>query len=154
MSATGKATRLTCGAVSVDILAGTGCGAPFTLLDYRGPGAFTPARRHRHLQAAEWFMVREGTIHCWIEGATHVLTPGRFAVAHPGEAHAWFNASPEPFRMLILFSNGGFDSYFARLFDILNDPGLSGAEIGHRIGRLAGDFDTIMTEEEDEHESE
>lgn len=67
---------------------------------------------HRHIKEDEFNLILEGEVSFWAEGEEHLATVGDFVFKPRGEWHPFWNAPPEPARMLELIAPGGLEEAF------------------------------------------
>lgn len=76
---------------------------------------------HRHSREDEWFYVLEGEVTVVVDGQRSVLTAGGSSWAARGTAHTFQVFGPEPARLLVMVTPGGFSQFFEAL-SALNKP--------------------------------
>lgn len=81
-------------------------------LEITPPGGGPPP--HSHAAEDEWFHVLEGEVEFLAEGTWTAVPPGSRVFCPRGSVHAFRNTGPQPLRMLITTSPGGFDRFFRR----------------------------------------
>ena len=87
-------------------------GGAYSVHDNIIPAGATGPRPHLHRRHDEVFYVIEGVLTVRI-GAERVTAPaGSFVVVPRGVLHQPSNPSPDPVRVLLLFSPGGMDAFF------------------------------------------
>lgn len=85
------------------------------------PGAFSPP--HTHSREDEFSYVLEGTIGVKIGDQEFLASRGAYIVKPRGVPHAFWNAGPEPARLLEIISPAGFEHQFVQLAALLDKPG-------------------------------
>lgn len=85
----------------------------YSLFDNILPAGSPGPRRHLHLLHEETFYVLEGELTLDIGAETFVLGPGSVAVIPRGIPHRPSNPTAEPTHVLLIFSPGGMDQFFA-----------------------------------------
>jgi mannose-6-phosphate isomerase-like protein (cupin superfamily) len=86
---------------------------------------------HTHRDEDEYSVVLEGVVGAQIGEQVIEARAGAVLVKPRGVAHAFWNPSDQPARLLEIISPAGFEQYFAGLADIFAGPGAPDA------GRLA-----------------
>lgn len=81
------------------------------------PGALVPP--HLHTREDEYSIVTEGSIGFRSGDREAVLGPGGYITKPRGEAHAMWNAGPEPARMIEVISPAGFELFFRAVVDLV-----------------------------------
>ena len=81
------------------------------------PAHFAGAPMHYHSEMTERFVVLEGSIEVAIGGQRLTLQAGESAVALPGDAHSFRNASSERARLLLLATPAGHERFFVELME-------------------------------------
>jgi quercetin dioxygenase-like cupin family protein len=84
------------------------------------PGAATPPHTHAHED--EYSYVLEGKIGARIGDKVVEATPGMYVFKPRGVPHAFWNAGPEPARILEIIAPAGFEQYFADMAPLFNGP--------------------------------
>jgi quercetin dioxygenase-like cupin family protein len=125
------------GAITVDFkLSGADTGGALAVVEHGFPvGALVPP--HMHTLEDEFSIVTEGLIGFRSGDREAVLGPGGYITKPRGEAHAMWNAGPEPARMIELISPAGFDRFFAAVVDMVESGDVDpdrGAELAARHG--------------------
>jgi mannose-6-phosphate isomerase-like protein (cupin superfamily) len=85
----------------------------FSLFDNILPAGSPGPRPHRHHHHEETFVVLEGELTIQIESDVHTLPAGSVVLIPRGVAHRPANRSAQPTRVLLIFSPGGMDGFFA-----------------------------------------
>jgi mannose-6-phosphate isomerase-like protein (cupin superfamily) len=74
-------------------------------------------RPHRHYHHDEVFYVLEGTLTVRVGAQTFTAPPGSFVIVPRGVVHQPLNPTPDPVRVLLVFSPAGMDRFFAEAAD-------------------------------------
>jgi quercetin dioxygenase-like cupin family protein len=79
---------------------------------------------HTHTREDEYSFVLAGSVGVQIGELEMVALPGTLIVKPRGLAHAFWNASDAPARLLELITPAGFEAYFAEMADLFaeNEP--------------------------------
>lgn len=85
------------------------------------PGGGPPP--HYHLYDDECFLVEEGAVSFFIDGAWSQVGPGGVVHAPIGSVHTFKNNTDKPTRMRISTSPGGFEVFFTRCAEEFAKPG-------------------------------
>jgi quercetin dioxygenase-like cupin family protein len=96
---------------------------------------------HRHRSWDEAFYVLAGEMTFLVGDATRTLPAGSFVFVPHGVLHTYWNASPEPARLLIVFTPSGIEDFFYALMPVL---AASGEETIGAITTLAEQYDMIV----------
>ena len=80
-------------------------------------GACVPP--HMHTREDEYSIVTEGEIGFRSGDREVVLGPGGYITKPRGEAHAMWNAGPEPARMIEMISPAGFELFFLAVVEMI-----------------------------------
>ena len=89
-----------------------------------------------HAREDEFSIVTEGLIGFRSGDREAVLGPGGYITKPRGEAHAMWNAGPEPARMIEVISPAGFELFFCAVVDLLEQGDVD----PERGARLAAEF--------------
>jgi quercetin dioxygenase-like cupin family protein len=91
-------------------------GAPFSVMEYEVPASFAPPPvLHRHTREFGAVYVLEGELTYWFaDGVARPATAGTLVVMGR-DWFRWANRTPDPARILCLFSPAGFEQFFAEL---------------------------------------
>src|SRR4051812_40517609 len=92
---------------------------------------------HLHTREDEYSIVTEGEIGFRSGDREVVLGPGGYITKPRGEAHAMWNAGPEPARMIEVISPAGFELFFRAVVDLL-EAGDVDPEHGARLAEQHG----------------
>jgi quercetin dioxygenase-like cupin family protein len=124
------------GAITVDFkLFGADTGGALAIVEHGfPPGALVPP--HLHTREDEYSFVTEGLIGFRSGDREAVLGPGGYITKPRGEAHAMWNAGPEPARMIEVISPAGFELFFRAVVDLLEQGDVD----PERGARLAEEF--------------
>src|SRR5215210_9086352 len=98
-------------------------------------GACVPP--HLHTREDEYSIVTAGEIGFRSGDREVVLGPGGYITKPRGEAHAMWNAGPEPARMIEVISPAGFELFFRAVVDLL-EAGDVDPEHGARLAAQHG----------------
>jgi quercetin dioxygenase-like cupin family protein len=85
------------------------------------PGGGPPP--HYHEREDEWFIVEEGRVGFFANGAWQELGPGGTVFMPRGLVHTFKNMGDAPSRMTISTSPSGFEIFFARCHEEFGKPG-------------------------------
>jgi len=99
---------------------------------------------HYHRGMDESFYMLEGRMNFIMGDKRIVAEAGDFFHVPPGLSHAFWNTSEEPARMLVTFSPGGFEEFFADLAEIATDFPVPNAEARTRVASLDEKYDQIV----------
>ncbi len=90
---------------------GEDTGGAFSVVEHPlKPGAAAPPHTHAHED--EYSYVLEGKIGARIGDKVVEATPGMYVFKPRGVPHAFWNAGPEPARILEIIAPAGFEQYF------------------------------------------
>jgi quercetin dioxygenase-like cupin family protein len=81
------------------------------------PGTLIPPHTHEHED--EYSYVLSGTIGARVGGQDAEYGPGSYLLKPRGISHAFWNAGPEPARLIEIISPPGFERYFRELAPVL-----------------------------------
>ncbi|HEX8395247.1 MAG TPA: cupin domain-containing protein [Longimicrobium sp.] len=84
------------------------------------PGGGPPP--HVHQNEDEIFIVQEGTIELWSDGAWTPAGPGSVSFLPRGVPHTYRNAGTEIARHWVIVTPAGFDRFYARWSEEFNQP--------------------------------
>jgi quercetin dioxygenase-like cupin family protein len=120
-------------------------GGTFSLVEHPLPPRALGAPVHTHRNEDEYSYVLEGRV--GVQLGDHIIEagPGKLVFKPRGVAHAFWNASDEPARLLEIISPAGFENYFRELAPLLAAPERDEQAIGEVVAKyeLDIDFDTI-----------
>ena len=121
-------------------LEGFDTGDSFSIVEHPiAPGTLIPPHTHEHED--EFSYVLSGTIGARVGDQDFELGPGGYLKKPRGISHAFWNAGPEPARLIEIISPAGFEQYFRELAPVLaQGPGLNPAEIEVVAGRYGLTF--------------
>jgi quercetin dioxygenase-like cupin family protein len=124
-------------------------GEGFSLVEHPIAPRTLAAPMHVHEHEDEYSYVLEGEVGIQIGDEVRYATAGDLVVKPRGIAHAFWNRTDEPARLLEMISPGGFERYFAELAPLLppqsDAPDFAGiAALQARYG-LTMDMDTAAT---------
>jgi quercetin dioxygenase-like cupin family protein len=116
-------------------------GGAFSLVEHPLPPRSLGAPLHTHHNEDEYSYVLEG--HVGVQLGADVLEagPGDLVLKPRGIAHAFWNATNEPARLLELISPAGFENYFHELAPLLGAAQRDEAAIGEIVSRYQLDID-------------
>jgi quercetin dioxygenase-like cupin family protein len=125
------------GAITVDFkLMGAETGGALAIVEHGfPPGSLVPP--HIHTLEDEYSIVTEGEIGFRSGDREVVLGAGGYITKPRGEAHAMWNAGPEPARMIEVISPAGFELFFRAVVDLL-EAGDVDPEQGARLAAQHG----------------
>ncbi len=99
------------------------------------PGALVPP--HVHTREDEYSVVTAGEIGFRSGDREAVLGPGGYITKPRGEAHAMWNAGPEPARIIEVISPAGFELFFVAVAELI-EAGDVDPENGARLAAQHG----------------
>ncbi len=103
-------------------LDGTDTQGAFSVVEHPvEPGAFAPP--HTHSREDEFSYVLEGTVGVRLGDQDFLASRGSYIVKPRGVPHAFWNAGPEPARLLEIIAPAGFEHYFVQLAALLHRDG-------------------------------
>jgi quercetin dioxygenase-like cupin family protein len=107
------------GAITVEFkLMGADTGGALAIVEHGfPPGSLVPP--HVHTLEDEYSIVTAGELGFRSGDREVVLGPGGYITKPRGEAHAMWNAGPEPGRMIEVISPAGFELFFRAVVDLL-----------------------------------
>ena len=94
-------------------------GEGFSLVEHPIAPRTLAAPMHVHEHEDEYSYVLEGEVGVQIGDEVRYAQPGDLVVKPRGIAHAFWNRTDEPARLLEIISPGGFERYFAELAPLL-----------------------------------
>ena len=95
---------------------------------------------HFHTKEDEGFYILQGRYRFRVGENTFNIGPGEFLMASRNTPHAFTSVGPELGKMLVYFTPGGVEPYFARMSQIsLSDP-----ERGEKCAALDKEFGMTM----------
>ena len=122
-------------------------GGVFSLVEHPLPPRALGAPLHTHHNEDEYSYVLEGRFGVQLGDEVLEAGPGDLLFKPRGVAHAFWNPSEEPARLLELISPAGFENYFREMAPLLAATERDQAAIGQVVARyqLDIDFTTIPT---------
>ena len=107
------------GDITIDFkIWGADTGGSFAIVEHEfRPGALVPP--HIHTREDEHSIVTAGLIGFRSGDSEAVLGPGGYITKPRGQAHAMWNAGPQPARMIEVISPAGFELFFRAVVDML-----------------------------------
>jgi quercetin dioxygenase-like cupin family protein len=119
------------GGARVRILAGAAdTGGACAVLDYRMPAGYAGPPAHVHPGFDEIFSVVAGELTVRLDDDVVLARPGDTVVVPGTTAHTFANLTSDEARVLMVFTPGGFESYFEELAALLADQPPDGDAIG------------------------
>ena len=113
-------------------------GGAFSIVEHPlDPGRLIPP--HIHYKEDELSYVLSGEIGVRIGDRDHLAGPGSYVFKPRGIPHTFWNAGPEPARLLEIISPAGFETFFAELGELA--AGCPPEEFPERRAALARDYD-------------
>lgn len=107
----------------INKIPGSDTGGAFAIVEHPvEPGALA-APPHTHANEDEYSFVVEGEVGVMIGDDVYTAAPGSYILKPRGVPHAFWNAGPEPARIVEIISPAGFERYFEELADILSAGG-------------------------------
>ena len=102
---------------------------------------------HVHANEDEYSYVLQGEFGVRIGDVEMIAGPGSYIFKPRAIPHTFWNAGPEPARLLEMISPAGFERFFDQLADIYAAAG-SGLPNQQAIGELAARFNLVFTNPE------
>jgi quercetin dioxygenase-like cupin family protein len=136
----GEAVRLLALGVRF-MIDGERTGGAFSLVEHPLPPRALGAPVHTHHNEDEYSYVLEGRFGVQLGNEVLEVRPGDLLFKPRGVAHAFWNASDEPARLLELISPAGFEHYFRELAPLLAATARDEAAIGEVVARYQLDID-------------
>jgi quercetin dioxygenase-like cupin family protein len=136
----GEAVRLLALGVRF-MIDGERTGGAFSLVEHPLPPRALGAPVHTHRNEDEYSYVLEGRVGVQLGPEVLEAGPGDLLFKPRGVAHAFWNASDEPARLLELISPAGFEHYFRELAPLLAATVRDEAAIGEVVARYQLDID-------------
>ncbi len=120
---TGEATSVHLGGLGVIFrLRGQATGGTFSLVERPiAPGTLAPP--HTHSREDEYSYLLEGEVGVRIGEQEFLATAGETIIKPRGVSHTFWNAGPQPARLLEVIAPAGFESYFEEMAPVLNVDG-------------------------------
>ncbi len=103
------------------------------------PGFMVPP--HTHRDTDEWSYVLEGQVGARIGDDEATAGPGSWILKPRGVMHTFWNAGPEPARIIELMTPGRFEEFFRRMTDLAHRGDLTDA----LMGSLAEEYGTTVS---------
>jgi mannose-6-phosphate isomerase-like protein (cupin superfamily) len=103
------------------------------------PGYMVPP--HTHADTDEWSYVLEGRVGARIADDEFTTGPGSWILKPRGLMHTFWNAGPEPARIIELMTPGRFESFFRRMTDLARRDELT----DEVMEALAAEFKTTVS---------
>ena len=103
------------------------------------PGFMVPP--HTHADTDEWSYVLFGRIGARIGDDEFTAEPGSWILKPRGVMHTFWNAGPEPARIIELLTPGRFERFFRTMADLAAREELS----DERLETLAGEYGTTIS---------
>jgi mannose-6-phosphate isomerase-like protein (cupin superfamily) len=103
------------------------------------PGYMVPP--HTHASTDEWSYVLQGRVGARIAGDEFTAGPGSWILKPRGLMHTFWNAGPEPARIIELLMPGRFETFFRRMTDLARRDALT----DEVMEDLAGEFETTVS---------
>ena len=103
------------------------------------PGFMVPP--HTHRDTDEWSYVLFGEIGARIGDDEFTAAPGAWILKPRGLMHTFWNAGPEPARIIELLTPGRFERFFRQMSDLAASDELS----DERLEALATDYGTTIS---------
>lgn len=114
-------------------LRGQATGGAFSLVEHPiAPGTLVPP--HTHIHEDEYSYVIEGEVGVRIGDQEFLAKAGDIVMKPRGISHTFWNAGPQPARLLEIIAPAGFESYFEEMAHLLNAGGPPDLE---QIGSIA-----------------
>lgn len=84
------------------------------------PGNGTPP--HVHHREDETFLIMDGEMTFWVDGAVRVLKKGDFLHAPKDVPHHYANTGTNPARLVVTAVPAGIEEFFEKVGTVLNSP--------------------------------
>lgn len=122
-SGTGETGSVQLGGLGVIFrLRGNATGGRFSLVEHPiAPGTLVPP--HTHSREDEYSYVLEGEVGVRIGEQEFLATTGDIITKPRGVSHTFWNAGPQPARLLEIIAPAGFENFFEEMVHILNAGG-------------------------------
>ena len=115
---------------------GQATGGAFSLVEHPiAPGTLVPPHTHTHED--EYSYVLEGEVGVKIGDQEFLAKAGDVVMKPRGISHTFWNAGPQPARLLEIIAPAGFESYFEEMAHLLNAGGPPDLE---QVGSIAGKY--------------
>jgi quercetin dioxygenase-like cupin family protein len=103
-------------------LRGDATGGTFSVVEHPiAPGTLVPP--HTHSREDEYSYVLEGEVGVKIGDQEFLATAGETIIKPRGVSHTFWNAGPQPARLLEIIAPAGFESYFEEMAHVLSAGG-------------------------------
>jgi quercetin dioxygenase-like cupin family protein len=129
---------------AIRLLEAEASGGRFSLVEHPIAPRTLGAPVHTHTREDEYSLVLGGTVGFEVGGEAFTADAGEIVLKPRGIAHAFWNPTDEPARILELIVPGGFEEYFAELGEILAQPGPPDLAA---LGRVAARYELAMEPE-------
>ena len=116
-------------------------GGAFSLVEHPLPPRALGAPVHTHHNEDEYSYILEGRFGMQLGDEVLEAGAGNLVFKPRGVAHAFWNASDEPARLLELISPAGFEHYFRELAPLLAAPQRDEAAVAEVVRRYGLDID-------------
>ncbi len=103
------------------------------------PGFMVPP--HVHADTDEWSYVLEGQVGARVGDDEGTAGPGSWILKPRGVMHTFWNAGPEPARIIELLTPGRFEEFFRRMTDLAHRDELT----DELMGSLAEEYGTTVS---------
>ena len=120
---------------------GEATGGRFSLVEHPLPARALGAPLHTHRNEDEYSYVLEGRIGLQLGEEVIEASAGELVFKPRGVAHAFWNASDEPARLLEIISPAGFENYFREMAPLLAATERDEAALGAVVSRYELDID-------------
>lgn len=104
------------------LLSGEQTGGAFSMVQVVTPPGGGPPP-HVHAGEDEWFLVLEGRVELWKEGAWSEVPAGTAIFLPRGIPHTYRNCGDQPLRMIVHAAPAGFEVFFDRMAAVCAEPG-------------------------------
>ena len=124
------------GGLGVDFkIGGDATGGAFAIVEHPiEPGRLVPP--HVHVHEDEFSYVLEGEVGARIGDQEVQATPGCYIFKPRGIPHTFWNAGPQPARLIEIISPAGFERFFAEIADVFR-----GAPDFDQLAQIASTYD-------------
>jgi mannose-6-phosphate isomerase-like protein (cupin superfamily) len=124
------------GSIGVDFkLDGDPSDGRFSVIEHPiGPGTLVPP--HIHTREDEFSFVLQGEIGARIGDEIVHATPGSYIIKPRNIWHTFWNAGPEPARIIEIISPAGFEKFFAQMAELAK----AGPPTPEALDRLASEY--------------
>ncbi len=112
-------------------LSGVETGDSFSIVEHPMEPGVLAAPPHTHANEDEFSFVVEGTVGVLMGEEVYEAGPGSYVLKPRGVPHTFWNAGPEPVRIVEIISPAGFERYFEELAKVLS----AGRAARHRQDR-------------------